>query len=257
MPSLSPLVPRARPLTEAEARRHSRTTDIPLVGEDGQSRLRQARVAVVGAGGLGSPVLTYLAGAGIGTLTIIDNDVVEEHNLQRQVVHGTAAIGTAKVDSAVARLADLNPEVDLVARDIRLTSDNAVEELRGHDLVVDATDNLVVRFAIADAAAELDLPVVYGSVSSSRAQITIFRESWGLGLRDLVREDQADGVTKLNDVGVLAPLTGMAGSLMATEAMKLIMGVGDPLFGRLVHLDAFSGRIDTLTLTPRPVTDQQ
>ncbi|MGA4669974.1 HesA/MoeB/ThiF family protein [Propionibacteriaceae bacterium Y1923] len=234
------LVAEARELSPDERHRHSRTIAIPAFGEQAQARLRAASVAVVGAGGLGSPVLTYLVGAGIGRLTIIDNDVVEVHNLQRQVVHGTGSVGVPKVTSAANRLRDLNPEVEIVERDLRLEPTNALAELGGHDLLVDATDNLPVRFAMADAAEQLDLPVVYGSVSSTRAQVTVFRKSWGIGLRDLLDEDQQPGVTKLDDVGVFAPLTGIAGSWMAVEAVKLICGIGDPLIGRVLYLDALT-----------------
>lgn len=246
-----PLVADARELTADERHRHSRTTAIPAIGEQGQARLRAASVAVVGAGGLGSPVLTYLVGAGVGRLTIIDNDVVEVHNLQRQVVHGTGTVGVPKVTSAADRLRDLNPEVEIIERDLRLDPSNAVAELGGHDLLVDATDNLPVRFAMADAADTLDLPVVYGSVSSTRAQVTVFRTSWGIGLRDLLDEDQQSGVTKLDDVGVFAPLTGIAGSWMAVEVIKLITGVGDPLIGRLLYLDALTATPQVLPLVAR------
>ena len=246
-----PLVADARELNPDERHRHSRTTAIPAIGEQGQARLRASSVVVVGAGGLGSPVLTYLVGAGVGRVTIIDNDVVEVHNLQRQVVHGTAAVGTPKVTSAADRLRDLNPEVEIVERELRLDTTNVLAELAGHDLVIDATDNLAVRFAMADAAAQLDLPVVYGSVSSTRAQVTVFRKSWGIQLRDLLDEDQQSGVTKLDDVGVFAPLTGIAGSWMAVEAIKLITGVGDPLIGRLLYLDALTANPHVLPLSPR------
>lgn len=232
------------------ASRHSRTIAVPGIGPEGQARISAASVCLVGVGGLGSPVATYLTGAGVGRLTIVDHDRVEEHNLQRQVIHSTRAVGELKVLSAAMALRELNPEVHVVPRDLLLDADNAVEVLAGHDLVVDATDNLPVRFAIADAAEELDLPVVYGSVSSTRAQVTVFRASLGHCLRNLVDESQAEGVTRLDEVGVLGPLTGMAGSAMAIEALKLLAGAGEPLIGRLLYLDAFSGEPTMLDLLP-------
>lgn len=244
-----PLITVGPELTPDQRRRHART--IAALGEQAQRRLLASRVLVVGAGGLGSPVLTYLAASGVGHLTLVDHDAVEVHNLQRQVIHGTDAVGRPKVDSAADRLRSLNPDVHLDTRQVRLDATNAVDEFTGHDLVVDATDNLAVRFAISDAAHRLDLPVVYGSVSSTRAQVTVFRRSWGIELRDLVEESQAEGVTRLDEVGVLGPLTGIAGSVMATEAVKLLSGVGAPLVGRVLYLDALTAEPQIIPLEVR------
>jgi len=247
-----PLVEPGPELTAAEAHRYSRTVALDALGPDAQRRLRAARVCVVGAGGLGSPVLTYLAGAGVGTLGVVDHDVVEVHNLHRQVIHATDALGAPKADSATGRLRGLDPNVDVVTHRVRITAETAVDTLRGYHLVVDATDNVAARWAIAEACTELDLPVVWGAVSATNAQVTVFRTTWGVDLRTLWPEPPTDKVATIDQVGVLGPMTGVTGSLMAVEVIKLVTGTGRPLVGRLLYYDALAATTSELPLVATP-----
>lgn len=257
---LVPLVAPGPPLSAADAVRYARHLPIPGIGEEGQRRLLAARVCVVGAGGLGSPVLLYLAAAGVGTLAVLDDDRVEAVNLQRQVLHAEAALGTGKAESAVARLHALNRGIRLTALPHRLDAASAGGLLAGYDVIVDATDNHPTRYLIADVCADLGIPVVWGAVGVTRAQVSVF---WsrprtpegavpGLTLRDLHPEppDPATWTTAAQ-VGVLGSLCGQAGTLMATEVVKLVTGAGDPLFGRVAYLDALAGTAVELALHPR------
>lgn len=256
---LNPLVGPGPELTPSDRERFARHLPIPELGEAAQRRLRAARVCVVGAGGLGSPALLYLAAAGVGTLGVVDADVVELVNLQRQVLHGTDGIGLAKADSAASRLAELDPSVRVVPHVVRLTAENALEVLGGYDLVVDAVDNYPTRYVISDACAELGIPVVWGAVLVTRAQVSVFwsRPSGpdgpvpGITLRDLHPEppDPATWVTAAQ-VGVLGAMCGHVGALMANEAIKLITGAGETLFGRLFYLDTMTARTAEVPITP-------
>lgn len=246
--ALDPLVEPGPPLTPAQVARHTRTMGVAGIGELGQRRLLAARVAVVGAGGLGSPALTYLVGAGVGHLTIVDDDRVEVHNLQRQVLHDTPSVGRLKVSSAGDRLRALAPGVSLSLLPQRLTGASASGVLGGHDLVLDCTDNVDTRYLIADAAAALDLPVVWGAVSGHRGQVTVFWASRGYGLRSLWPE--VPQPTTIDEVGALGPLVGVIGSQMATEAIKLITGAGRPLLGRVWYLDALAATTAEIPLAP-------
>lgn len=249
MTGFGPLVAPGPELSDAEASRYARSTAIRALGSEGQRRLRAARVCVVGAGGLGSPVLAYLAGAGVGRLTVVDHDTVEVHNLHRQVIHDTGGVGTLKAESAAAHLRGLNPDVEVEARPVRLEATNAASVLAGHDVLVDATDNIPVRYAIADAAAELDLPVVWGAVSGVAAQVSVFWASRGVGLRTLFpTPPPPQDVTHIDDVGVLGPMTGVAGSLMAVEVIKLVTGAGEPLFGRILFYDSLRASVAEVPL---------
>ncbi len=245
-----PLVDPGPPLDAEEFLRYSRHVLLPQLGELGQRRLRNARVAVVGAGGLGAPVLQYLAAAGVGRLGIVDFDEVDVTNLQRQVVHTEADVGRPKVDSARDAVAALNPAVDVVVHAVRLTQANVDEVLGGYDLVVDGTDNFPTRYLVADACARLGLPHVWGSIYRFDAQVTVF---WAnpptgagvaaVGLRDLFPTAPPPGsVPSCAEGGVLGPMCGQVGSLMATEAIKLITGAGSPLIGRVAVLDALASR---------------
>ncbi len=258
--SLVPLVAPGPELSVSDVERFARHLPIPGIGEEGQRRLRAAWVCVVGAGGLGSPALLYLAAAGVGTLGVVDADAVELVNLQRQVLHATAGIGAPKAASAAARLAGLDPAVRVVQHPVRLEHGNAAEILGGYDLVVDAVDNYPTRYLIADVCAELGVPVVWGAVQVTRAQVSVF---WsrpvgpdgplpGITLRDLYPEppDPATWVTAAQ-VGVLGAMCGQVGALLATEAIKLITGAGDPLFGRLLYLDTMAATVAEVPLTPR------
>lgn len=246
--TVPPLVAPGPSLTAEERARYSRHLLLPQIGDAGQRRLRAARVAVVGAGGLGAPVLQYLAAAGVGRLGIIDDDVVDVTNLQRQVVHGHADVGRPKVDSAADAVRALDPGVEVVEHRVRLTEANA-DLLADYDLVVDGADNFPTRYLVNDACVRLGLPEVWGSVLRFDAQVAVF---WGrppaawpvppVQLRDVFPEPPPEGaVPSCAAAGVLGALCGQVGSLMATEAIKLITGTGRPLLGRLAVLDALAG----------------
>lgn len=253
-----PLVEPGPPLTAAQVARGSRHLLLPGLGVDGQRRLRNARVLVVGAGGLGAPVLQYLAAAGVGTIGVVDDDVVDVTNLQRQVVHGTADVGRPKVDSARDAIASLDPDVDVVVHALRLTEENVDDVLRGYDLVVDGTDNFPTRYLVNDACVRLGVPEVWGSVLRYDAQTTVF---WGrppagvdvraVQLRDLFPSPPPpDTVPSCAEAGVLGALCGQVGSVMATEAVKLLTGLGEPMLGRVLVVDALRGRWSEVPLVP-------
>jgi len=226
-------------LTHEEILRYSRHLILPEVGPEGQRRLKAARVAVVGAGGLGSPSSLYLAAAGIGTLGLVDFDVVDATNLQRQVMHGTATLGQSKLDSAAARLEDLNPHVHIEKFDTRLTSANALEILGDFDVVLDGSDNFPTRYLVNDACALLRKPNVYGSIFRFEGQASVFDVRAGPCYRCLFREPPPPGlVPSCAEGGVLGVLPGIIGSMQALEAMKLILNAGNTLIGRLILFDA-------------------
>lgn len=247
---LPPLVDPGPPLTPAQVARGSRHLLLPGLGLDGQRRLRNARVLVVGAGGLGAPVLQYLAAAGVGTIGVVDDDVVDVTNLQRQVVHGTADVGRPKVDSARDAIAGLDPDVRVEVHAVRLDEENVDDVLRGYDVVVDGTDNFPTRYLVNDACVRLGLPEVWGSVLRFDAQTTVFwgRPPAGSGaaavqLRDLFpAPPPPDAVPSCAEAGVLGALCGQVGSVMATEVVKLVTGLGEPLLGRVLVVDALRGR---------------
>jgi adenylyltransferase/sulfurtransferase len=259
---LPPLVDVGPPLTAAQVARGSRHLLLPGLGVDGQRRLRNARVLVVGAGGLGAPVLQYLAAAGVGTIGVVDDDVVDVTNLQRQVVHGTADVGRPKVESARDALAALDPDVRVIAHAVRLDESNVDDVLRGYDVVVDGTDNFPTRYLVNDACVRLGVPEVWGSVLRYDAQTTVF---WGsppagvpaVQLRDLFPvPPPPDTVPSCAEAGVLGALCGQVGSVMATEVVKLVTGLGEPLLGRVLVVDALRGRWSEVPLVgaARPAT---
>jgi molybdopterin/thiamine biosynthesis adenylyltransferase/rhodanese-related sulfurtransferase len=252
MPSLSPSSPAAQ-LSPDELQRYHRHLTLPDIGEAGQRRLKEARVLLVGAGGLGSPAALYLAAAGVGHLGIVDADPVELSNLQRQVLHGTADVGRAKVASAAARLHDLNPHVQVSAHRTRLTSANALELLRDYDVVVDGSDNFPTRYLVNDACVLLGKPVVYGSVSRFDGQASVFGTPDGPCYRCLFREPPAPGsVPSCEEGGVFGVVPGIVGVLQATETIKLIVGAGEPLVGRLLLIDALRMRFHTIEVARDP-----
>lgn len=238
-----PLTAPGPPLTGEQVSRYSRHLLMPAVGELGQRRLLSARVAVVGAGGLGSPSLLYLAAAGVGTITVFDDDRVDASNLQRQVIHDLDDVGRRKSDSAVERVRALNPDVQIIGRTDHLDADNAAGLLDGHDLVLDGSDNFETRYAVNDACEELGVPLVWAAVYRTEAHLTVFWSAAPAGvaatdLRDLFPTPPAPGsVPACGDAGVLGPLVGQVGSMMAAEAIKLITGAGDPLLGRVLYID--------------------
>src|SRR5919204_668026 len=226
-------------LTQDEILRYSRHLIIPDVGVEGQRRLKDARVLMVGAGGLGSPIGLYLAAAGVGHLGIVEFDTVDVTNLQRQVLHGTKDVGRKKVESARDRIGDLNPHVEVVAHEARLTSDNALDIIREYDLVVDGTDNFATRYLVNDACVLLGKPNVYGSIFRFDGQASVFYPGKGPCYRCLYPEPPPPGeVPSCAEGGVLGILPGLIGCIQATEAVKLILGQGSSLVGRLILYDA-------------------
>jgi len=246
-------IPSSPSLDADELRRYSRHLALPGVGPAGQARLKQGRVLLIGAGGLGSPAALYLAAAGVGHLGIVDDDRVEESNLQRQVLHGTANVGQPKTDSARHRLADLNPHVHVETYDTRLTSENALQILRDYDVVVDGTDNFQTRYLSNDACVLLGKPNVYGSVLRWEGQASVFAMPGGPCYRCLFREPPPPGlVPTCVEGGVLGVLPGLVGMVQATETLKLLLGHGDVLKGRLLLLDALGMRFRSIELQPDP-----
>jgi sulfur-carrier protein adenylyltransferase/sulfurtransferase len=237
--SLPPLVEPAESLTISEVRRYSRHLIIPDVAMIGQKRLKNAKVLCVGAGGLGSPALMYLAAAGVGTLGIVEFDVVDESNLQRQIIHGQSDIGRPKADSARDTIAEINPLVNVLVHNVRLDNDNVLEIFGQYDLIVDGTDNFATRYLVNDACVLLDKPYVWGSIYRFDGQASVFWDSHGPNYRDLYPDPPPPGmVPSCAEGGVLGVLCASIGSIMATEAIKLITGVGETLLGRLMIYDA-------------------
>lgn len=240
-------------LSPDELQRYHRHLILPGVGEAGQRRLKAARVLLVGAGGLGSPAALYLAAAGVGHLGLIDEDVVELSNLQRQVLHGTRDVGRAKVASAEDTLRDLNPHVDITTFHARLTSANAMEILGAYDIIVDGSDNFQTRYLVNDACVLLGKPNVYGSVSRFDGQASVFGVAGGPCYRCLFKEPPAPGlIPNCAEGGVFGVLPGMIGVIQATEAIKIITGAGDPLVGRLLLVDALRMRFRTIEIARDP-----
>ena len=254
--SLPPLVEPAPQLTIDEVRRYSRHLIIPDVGMVGQRRLKNARVLVVGAGGLGSPALMYLAAAGVGTLGIVEFDVVDESNLQRQIIHGQSDIGRPKAESARDSVREINPYVDVVVHDTRLDNDNVLEIFGRYDLIVDGTDNFATRYMVNDAAVILGKPYVWGSIFRFDGQASVFWDEHGPNYRDLYPEPPPPGmVPSCAEGGVLGVLCASIGSIMATEAIKLLTGIGEPLIGRLIVFDALEMSYRTVRVRKDPTAE--
>src|SRR5215210_2759412 len=249
----SPAVDTDPSLSHAEVLRYSRHLLLPEVGISGQRKLKAARVLTIGAGGLGSPLSLYLAAAGVGTIGIVDFDVVDLTNLQRQIVHGTSTLGQPKLDSAEARLTDLNPNVKIERHETRLTSDNALEILREYDIVVDGTDNFPTRYLVNDACVLLGKPNVYGSIFRFEGQASLFYAEQGPCYRCLYSEPPPPGlVPSCAEGGVLGVLPGIVGSIQALETIKWIIGAGNSLIGRLLLFDALKLRFRELQLRKDP-----
>lgn len=250
-----PLVEPTCELTREEMARYSRHLLLPEVGVEGQRRLKSARVLVVGAGGLGAPILTYLAAAGVGTLGVVDDDTVDVSNLQRQVLFGADDLGRPKVEATAERLAAVNPHVRVVQHRARVDPSNAVDLFAGYDLVLDGTDNFATRYLVNDACVLLGLPYVWGSVFRFEGQVSVFWERYGPQYRDLYGEPPPAGlVPSCAEGGVLGSLCAMIGSTMASEALKLVVGAGEPLVGRLLVLDALSMRWRGFPVARQPGT---
>jgi len=243
----------AAALSRDELSRYSRHLLLPQVGEEGQRALKAAKVLVVGAGGLGSPVCIYLAAAGVGTLGIVDFDDVDLSNLHRQILHGSAAVGRPKTESAEERLRDVNPHVEVKPYRDRFTAANGLEIARGYDLIVDGTDNFATRYLVNDAAVILGIPNVYGSVHRFEGQVSVFGAKGGPCYRCLFREPPPpDLVPNCAEAGVLGVLPGLIGTIQATEAIKLITGIGESLIGRLLLVDAAAMGFRTINVRKDP-----
>jgi len=237
--ALPPLVEPADELSIDEVRRYSRHLIIPDVGMDGQKRLKNAKVLVIGAGGLGSPALLYLAAAGVGTLGIVEFDTVDESNLQRQIIHGQSDIGKSKAQSAKESIAETNPYVNVVVHDTRLDNDNVMEIFAQYDLIVDGTDNFATRYLVNDAAVLLHKPYVWGSIYRFDGQASVFWADHGPCYRCLYPEPPPPGmVPSCAEGGVLGVLCASIGATQVTEALKLLIGMGEPLIGRLQIYEA-------------------
>ncbi len=253
MSTLPPLVEPAADLSVDEVRRYSRHLIIPEIGMTGQKRLKNAKVLCVGAGGLGSPALLYLAAAGVGTLGVIDFDVVDESNLQRQIIHGQADVGRLKAESARDSIAEINPYVNVQVHTEALTTDNVLEIFSGYDLIVDGTDNFATRYMVNDACVLLGKPYVWGSIFRFDGQASVFWAEYGPCYRCLYPDPPPPGmVPSCAEGGVLGVLCGSIGSIQVTEAIKLITGVGDSLAGRLMIYDALEMSYRTVRVRKDP-----
>ena len=251
--TLPPLVEPADELSIDEVRRYSRHIIIPDVGMAGQKRLKNARVLCVGAGGLGSPNLMYLAAAGVGTLGIVEFDTVDESNLQRQIIHGQSDIGRSKAQSAADTIAEINPHVDVVIHEERLDNDNVMDLFAQYDLIVDGTDNFATRYLVNDACVLLGKPYVWGSIYRFEGQASVFWAEYGPCYRCLYPEPPPPGmVPSCAEGGVLGVLCASIGSIQATEAVKLLTGIGDPLVGRLMVYDGLEMAYRTVKVRKDP-----
>ncbi|WP_421854716.1 HesA/MoeB/ThiF family protein [Oricola sp.] len=241
-------------LQAGEIERYARHIVLPEVGGPGQQKIKAAKVLVIGAGGLGSPVLLYLAAAGVGTLGIVDDDTVSLSNLQRQILHATDDVGRAKTDSAAAALGRTNPHVTVAAHPLRLTADNAEALMRGYDIVVDGSDNFETRYVVADTAEKLSLPLVAGALGRFDGNLTVLMphatDADGNPFprfRDLFPEPPPEGtVPSCAQAGILGAVAGVIGTLQAVEVLKLITGAGEPLVGQLLLYDALAARFQTI-----------
>ena len=241
-------------LSNEEIRRYSRHLILPEFGMEAQRKLKQSSVLLIGAGGLGAPLALYLAAAGIGHIGLVDFDVVDESNLQRQVVHGTSTLGVRKTESAKRRLQDLNPNVEVTTYDVQISSENALELMRPYDVIVDGTDNFPTRYLTNDASVMLGKPNVYGSIFRFEGQATVFHpKAGGPCYRCLYPEPPPPGmVPSCAEGGVLGVLPGVIGTIQATETIKLLTGIGEPLIGRLMLYDALAMRFRELKLRRNP-----
>jgi molybdopterin/thiamine biosynthesis adenylyltransferase/rhodanese-related sulfurtransferase len=242
-----------RVLSAEQRNRYQRHLLLPEVGQAGQQRLLDSKVLLLGAGGLGSPAALYLAAAGVGTIGIVDMDVVDESNLQRQILHNLDRVGERKVDSAKKALTAINPDVDVVAHDVRLGADNVLDILGGYDVVVDGTDNFPTRYLVNDASLKVRVPVVHGSIFRFEGQATVFAPYDGPCYRCLVPEPPpAELAPSCAEAGVLGVLPGIIGSIQAMEAIKLLLDLGDSLSGRLLTYDAMDESFRTYKLSRDP-----
>lgn len=247
------LVQNSATLSNEEIKRYSRHIIMPEVGIEGQRKLKSASVLLIGTGGLGSPTALYLAAAGIGRMGLVDYDVVDQSNLQRQVIHGISTVGELKVESASKRIVDLNPDIQLDLHNIPLTSDNALELFEPYDIIVDGTDNFPTRYLVNDACVKLGKPNVYGSIFRFEGQLSVFYAEEGPCYRCMFPEPPPPGlVPNCAEGGVLGILPGTIGTLQATETIKLILGIGNPMVGRMLLYDALDLEFNTIKVRKDP-----
>lgn len=240
-------------LTTDQRNRYQRHLNLPEVGEVGQQKLLDAKVLLLGAGGLGSPAALYLAAAGVGTLGIVDMDVVDASNLQRQIIHKLDRVGRRKVDSAAETIQGLNPDVVVNGYPVRLDASNVIDIIGGYDVIVDGADNFPARYLLNDASVKLGIPVVHGSIFRFEGQVSVFDPTTGPTYRDMLpTPPPAEQAPSCAEAGVLGVLPGIVGSLQAVETIKLILGLGDPLIGRLLVFDALDMTFSEYTLTADP-----
>lgn len=232
-------------LSESDKTRFARHTSLPEIGIEGQQKLKNARILVIGAGGLGSPLLTYLAAAGIGHITIVDDDVVSLGNLQRQILYGTNDLGRKKVYLAQARINELYPETEVVCYDFRINPENADKLIEAADVVVDCSDNYKTRGLIGDKSSKYKKPLVFASVLNFEAQLTVFNYMGGPALSDLYPELPPDGLFQENEIGLPGVLPGISGTLQASEVLKIIAGYGEVLSGKLLVFSLLTNEFNT------------
>jgi sulfur-carrier protein adenylyltransferase/sulfurtransferase len=250
---MEPIVKDPAPLTNDEIRRYSRHLIMPNVGMEGQGRLKNAKVLLVGTGGLGSPLAMYLAAAGVGTIGLVDFDVVDESNLHRQVIHGTKDVGKRKTESARETINDINPFVDVIVHETALRSDNALDIIRPYDIVIDGTDNFPTRYLVNDACVLLGKPNVYGSIFRFDGQLAVFYAEQGPCYRCMFPEPPPPGmVPSCAEGGVFGVICATIGAGQATEGIKLLTGIGDPLIGRMQIYDALESRWQTIKVNKDP-----
>ncbi len=250
---MDPIVKQLGDLSNAEIRRYGRHLIIPEFGMEAQRRLKASSVLLIGTGGLGSPLALYLAAAGVGRIGLVDYDVVDESNLQRQVIHGESSIGVPKIESAARRIHDLNPGVQIDKYEVPLTSDNALDILAPYDVVIDGTDNFPTRYLVNDACVKLGKPNVYGSILRFDGQLSVFYAKEGPCYRCMFPEPPPPGlVPSCAEGGVLGVLPGTIGTMQATEAIKLITGIGDPMIGRMLLYDALETTFTTIKIRKDP-----
>jgi molybdopterin/thiamine biosynthesis adenylyltransferase/rhodanese-related sulfurtransferase len=240
-------------LSADQKNRYQRHILLPEVGVEGQAKLLDSKVLLLGAGGLGSPAALYLAAAGVGTIGIVDMDEVDASNLQRQILHNLDRIGDRKVDSAKKTIVSLNPDIDVVTYDTRLSADNILEIISGYDVIVDGADNFPVRYMLNDASVKLGIPVVHGSIFRFEGMVSVFHPLEGPTYRDMVPEPPpAELAPSCAEAGVLGVLPGIVGSIQALEAIKLLLGLGDPLIGRILSIDTTDMSFRTFNLKVDP-----
>src|SRR5664279_991401 len=250
---MQPVVQAMSELTNDEIRRYGRHLIMPEFGMEGQKRLKAASVLLIGTGGLGSPLALYLSAAGIGRIGLVDYDVVDESNLQRQVIHGVITIGISKIESAARRIRDLNPGVQIDKYEVPITSENALQIMEPYDIIIDGTDNFPTRYLVNDACVKLGKPNVYGSILRFEGQLSVFYAKEGPCYRCMFPEPPPPGlVPNCAEAGVLGVLPGTIGTMQATEAIKLITGIGDPMVGRMLLYDALEMSFTTIKVRKNP-----